>query len=110
MQNAIQNVSNVVVGAFSAQAKSAQLDPFSRRATRPMVYWNTKQQRGGAWVVVFVCGWVWVGGWGQEWRVGGSNSGAEGCVGAGGGGSGWSGRVCAVRTVTRALHEIPVVC
>jgi hypothetical protein len=38
-------VSNKVEGAFTASAKSTTLDPFSRRATRPMVYWNTK--RGG---------------------------------------------------------------
>ncbi|GAB4812971.1 hypothetical protein N2152v2_000017 [Parachlorella kessleri] len=46
-QNAIQNVSNKVEGAFTAAAKSTTLDPFSRRATRPMVYWNTKRAGEG---------------------------------------------------------------
>lgn len=43
-KNALDNVSNRPGGAAGAQDQAGStLDPFSRRATRPKVYWSTKQ-------------------------------------------------------------------
>ncbi|KAI3434930.1 hypothetical protein D9Q98_002984 [Chlorella vulgaris] len=53
-KNALDNVSNKVGVAAGAQdANATQLDPFSRRATRPIVYWSTKRaQQAGSEAVV----------------------------------------------------------
>lgn len=47
-KNALDNVSNRPGGASGTQdVKASTLDPFSRRATRPVVYWTTKRQQPG---------------------------------------------------------------
>ncbi|KAL4425311.1 hypothetical protein ABPG75_009327 [Micractinium tetrahymenae] len=47
-KNALDNVSNRPGGATGTQdVKASTLDPFSRRATRPVVYWTTKRQQPG---------------------------------------------------------------
>ena len=51
-QNAARNFQNAFknVGARPEGARTADdgVDPFSRRKTRPMNYWNTNKQRGAA--------------------------------------------------------------
>ena len=44
---AFRNVSNVPQGAGGSNAVKGGSDPFSRRATRPAIYWRTGQVRGG---------------------------------------------------------------